>query len=103
MSEIGVNVSNTWNSYLRIPRDGKLLIPAAGMKKTEKNVELNKNVKLTLSAKNVKGLWGMGAGFLLEGEASFIYEGEEFEMMKNLFPFMTRVLEIDAKKIIQTL
>ena len=63
LSEIGVNVSNTWNSYLRIPRDGKLLIPASGMKKTDKNVELNKNVKLTLSAKNVRGLWGMGSSF----------------------------------------
>ena len=51
----------------------------------------------------MKGLWGMGSGFLLEGEASFIYEGEEFEMMKNLFYFMTRVLEINVKKIIQTL
>ena len=57
LSEIGVNVSNTWNSYLRIPRDGKLLIPASGMKKTDKNVEL------TLSKKNVRGLWGMGSSF----------------------------------------
>ena len=27
-STIGVNVSNTWNSYLRVPRDGRILIPA---------------------------------------------------------------------------
>ncbi len=101
-SNIGVNVSNTWNSYLRIPSDGRILIPAAGMKKTEKNIELNKNVKVTLGSKEVKGLWGPGAGFLLEGEAEFIYEGEEFEFMKNIFPFMSRVLAINVNKITQT-
>lgn len=101
-SNLGVNVSNTWNSYLRVPRDGRLLIPAAGMKKTERNVELNKEVKVTLGTKEVQGLWGPGAGFLLEGEAEFIYEGDEFELMKATFPFMSRVLAINVNKITQT-
>lgn len=100
--ENGVNVSNTWNSYLRVPTDGRLLIPAAGMKKTEKNVNLNNNVKLTLGTKEVQGLWGPGAGFLLEGTAEFIYEGKEYETMKELFPFMGRVLAVTVNKIKQT-
>ncbi len=101
-STLGVNVSNTWNSYLRVPRDGRILIPAAGMKKTEKNVELNKDVKVTLGTKEVQGLWGPGAGFLLEGQAEFIYEGAEFELMKEAFPFLSRVIAIDVNKIVQT-
>ena len=101
-SNLGVNVSNTWNSYLRVPRDGRILIPAAGMKKTEKNIELNKNVKVTLGTKEVQGIWGPGAGFLLEGEAEFVYEGDDFELMKDTFPFMSRVLAININKITQT-
>lgn len=97
-----VNVSNTWNSYLRIPADGKLLIPAAGMNHTEKNVKLNKNVKLTLGSKEVQGLWGPGAGFLLEGTAEFVYEGPDYEMMKAAFPFMNRVLSVTVTSIKQT-
>ncbi len=101
-AEENVNVSNTWASYLRIPKDGRLLIPAAGMKKTEKNIGLNPNVKLTLGTKEVKGLWGPGAGFLLVGTAEFLYEGEEYEMMKEAFPFLSRVLVINVDKITQT-
>ena len=72
------------------------------MKKTEKNIQQNKNVKLTLGSKEVKGLWGSGAGFLLIGTAEFIYEGEEFDLMKEAFPFMSRVLAVDVSSIKQT-
>ena len=101
-AENDVNVSNTWNSYLRIPKDGRILVPAAGMKKTEKYIGLNPNVKLTLGTKEVQGLWGPGAGFLLVGTAEFVYDGEEYEMMKKAFPFLSRVLAINVDKITQT-
>jgi len=96
------NVSNTWNSYLRVIEDGRILIPAAGMNKTEANIKLNNNVKITLGSKKVQGLWGPGTGFLLEGTAEFLYEGKEFDMMKSIFPFMNRVLSITVNKIRQT-
>ena len=39
-AEENVHVVNTWNSYLVKSGENKLLIPAAGMRKTQKNVEI---------------------------------------------------------------
>ena len=50
----GADVSNTWNSYLNI-KENRILIPAAGMNKTQANIEKNPNVKLTVGSKD--GLW----------------------------------------------
>ena|ERR1035437_5074540 len=49
------HVVNTWNSYLIITADERILIPAYGFRKTEKNVDVNNNVKLTLGSKEVIG------------------------------------------------
>ena len=98
----GADVSNTWNSYLNV-KENKILIPAAGMNKTQANIEKNPNVKLTVGSKEVMGKWAMGSGFLILGTAKFITSGEEFDLMKEKFPFLSRVLEITVSKIIQTL
>ena len=98
----GADVSNTWNSYLNI-KENRILIPAAGMNKTQANIEKNPNVKLTVGSKEVMGKWAMGSGFLILGTAKFITSGEEFDLMKKKFPFLSRVLEITVSKIIQTL
>lgn len=98
-----VNVANTWNSYLRMPQDGRLLIPAAGMHAIEKNIGLNNAVKLTLGSREVQGLIGPGAGFALEGKAEFIYEGPDYDMMKAAFPFLSRGLAITVTAIKQTI
>ena len=98
----GADVSNTWNSYLNV-KENKILIPAAGMNKTQANIEKNPNVKLTVGSKEVMGKWAMGSGFLILGTAKFITSGNEFDLMKEKFPFLSRVLEITVSKIIQTL
>ena len=98
----GADVSNTWNSYLNI-KENRILIPAAGMNKTQANIEKNPNVKLTVGSKEVMGHWAMGSGFLILGTAKFITSGEEFDSMKEKFPFLSRVLEITVSKVIQTL
>ena len=98
----GADVSNTWNSYLNVKED-RILIPAAGMNKTQANIEKNPNVKLTVGSKEVMGKWAMGSGFLILGTAKFITSGEEFDSMKEKFPFLSRVLEITVSKVIQTL
>ena len=98
----GADVSNTWNSYLNV-KENRILIPAAGMNKTQANIEKNPNVKLTVGSKEVMGKWAMGSGFLILGTAKFITSGEEFNSMKEKFPFLSRVLEIDVSKVIQTL
>lgn len=98
----GADVSNTWNSYLNV-KENRILIPAAGMNKTQANIEKNPNIKLTVGSKEVMGKWAMGSGFLILGTAKFITSGEEFDSMKEKFPFLSRVLEITVSKVIQTL
>ncbi len=97
------HIVNTWNSYLTMTEDNRILIPAAGMTSTEADVKENNRVKITLGNKEVQGLFTQGAGFRLEGTAKFIEAGKEFEMMKEKFPFLTRVLEITLIEVKQTL
>ena len=97
------HVSNTWNSYLVIVEENKILIPAAAMINTENNININPNVKLTLGSHEVMGYRYMGTGFLLEGTAKFLKDGENFKMMRDKFPFLTRVLEVTVSSCKQTL
>ena len=97
------HVANTWNSYLTIPTDGTILIPAWKMRETEKKVLKNSKVLLTLGSKEVAGKMGPGTGFLLEGTARFLNSGPEFDMMKSKFSFLTRVLEVTVTSIKQTI
>lgn len=96
------HLSNTWNSYLVID-ENKILIPAAAMINTENNIKINPKVKLTLGSSEVMGYRYMGTGFLLEGTAKFLKDGENFKMMSEKFPFLTRVLEITVSSCKQTL
>lgn len=98
------HVINTWNSYLFITDDERILIPAAGMRITQKNIEKNSKVKLTLGSKEVLGYKDyQGTGFLIEGTGNFIISGNEFDSMHQTFPFLSRVLEITVSSIKQTL
>jgi hypothetical protein len=97
------HVVNTWNSYLVKPSDGRLLIPAYAMRKTEKKTLQNDKVLLTVGSKEVTGRMGPGCGFLIEGKAKFISSGPEYDMMKAKFSFLTRVLEVTVTSIKQTL
>jgi uncharacterized pyridoxamine 5'-phosphate oxidase family protein len=97
------HVVNTWNSYLVVVEGNKILIPAAAMIKTEENIKVNPKVKLTLGSKEVMGYRYMGTGFLLEGSAKFLKDGEYFKMMSEKYPFLTRVLEVTVDSCRQTL
>ncbi|MCB2288609.1 pyridoxamine 5'-phosphate oxidase family protein [Clostridium sp. CS001] len=94
----GINephVVNTWNSYLVVTSDERILIPAYAMNKTEKNININNKVKMTLGSKEVLGYKDyQGTGFVIEGTAKYLESGSEFDMMKEKFSFLTRVLEI---------
>ncbi len=95
---------NTWNSYLVVTDDERILIPAYGFRKTQKNVEINKTVKIALGSKDVLGYKDyQGTGFIVEGTAAYIESGTEYDMMKNKFSFLTRVLEITVNKAKQML
>ena len=96
------HVVNTWNTYLHITDDERILLPAWAMRKTEKKVIKNNNVLLTVGSKEVEGKMGPGTGFLVKGTARYISSGPEWDMMKEKFSFMTRVFEITVESINQT-
>jgi len=101
---VEVHVANTWNSYLVVTDDERILIPAYALRKTEKNVDVNNKVKITLGSKDVVGYNDyQGTGFLVDGTARYISEGEEYDMMKEKFSFLTRVLEITVESAKQML
>ncbi len=97
------HVANTWNNYLIVVEENKILIPAAAMIKTEENINANPKVKLTLGSKEVIGYKYMGTGFLLEGTAKFLKDGDNFKKMKEKCPFLTRTLEVTVTSCKQTL
>jgi hypothetical protein len=95
---------NTWNSYLVVTEDGRILIPAYAFRKTEKNVRVNNRIKMTLGSKEVLGYKGyQGTGFVIEGTASYIESGPEFDSMKAKFSFLTRVFEVTVDSAKQML
>jgi len=101
---VETHVANTWNSFLVITEDERILIPAYGFRKTEKNVHVNNHVLLTLGTREVLGYKDYpGTGFLVKGTAGYLSSGSEYDMMKEKFPFLTRVLEITVTKATQML
>lgn len=98
------HIVNTWNSYLVITSDERILIPAYAMHRTEKNVNQNNKVKMALGSKEVLGYNNyQGTGFIVEGTAKYLESGAEFDMMKEKFSFLTRVLEITVSSAKQML
>lgn len=89
------HIVNTWNSYLVVTEDERILIPAYAMHRTEKNINVNNKIKLALGSREVLGYKDyQGTGFVVEGTARYISSGPEFDMMKEKFSFLTRVLEV---------
>ncbi len=100
------HIVNTWNSYLVVISgdSDRILIPAYAMKKTEKNTLANNTIKLALGSREVLGYRDyQGTGFVVEGQARFIDGGEEYDMMKDKFSFLTRVLEVTVTSAKQML
>lgn len=98
------HIVNTWNSYLVVTEDQRILVPAYAMLRTEKNLQQNNKLKLALGSKNVLGYNDyQGTGFVLEGTGRYLSDGPEYEMMKEKFSFLTRVLEITVTSAKQML
>ena len=98
------HIVNTWNSYIVVTDDGRLLIPAYGFRKTGKNVNVNNKIKLALGSREVLGYKDyQGTGFIVTGTARYISSGDEYEYMKKKFPFLTRVFEVTVDKATQML
>src|SRR3990172_988201 len=102
-SDGGTHLVNTWNSYVQINGEGRLMIPAGHMHKTEVNVAKNNKVLVTVGSREVEGSHGPGAGFLVEGTAVFLTFGPQFEAVKQRFPWARAALEITVISATQTL
>lgn len=101
--EDGPHLVNTWNSYIMVTPDDKLLIPASGYNKTERNLSVQNHVILSIASKEIEGYRGKGTGFIVTGTTRFIKSSKDFDRMKEKFSWIRAVLEItvtDAKQML---
>ncbi|GFE60200.1 pyridoxamine 5'-phosphate oxidase family protein [Geobacter sp. AOG2] len=103
LGEEGPHMVNTWNSYVRISEDGRLLIPAGYMHRTEANIAFNNNVLITLGSSKVAGNLGPGIGFLIKGTAHFITTGPDFDVIKAKFAWARATVAVTIETVTQTL
>ncbi|MFA5252192.1 MAG: pyridoxamine 5'-phosphate oxidase family protein [Phycisphaerae bacterium] len=99
----GPHMVNTWNSYIRITEDERLLIPAGYMHQTEANIAANNKVLVTLGSSKVAGKNGPGTGFLIKGTAAFLTTGPDFEATKTIFKWARAALAVTITSVTQTL
>lgn len=98
------HLTNTWNSYLTITDDGRILAPAAGMTHLERDLESNHKILMSVGARAVEGRNGyQGTGFRIEGTAQLLTEGSDFDLVKEKYNFLRKVLEITPDVAIQLL
>lgn len=103
LGEDGPHMVNTWNSYLKITDDGRLLIPAGYMHRTEANIAFNNSVLITLGSSKVPGTIGPGTGFLIKGTAAFVTSGPDFDVIKAKYSWARGVLAVTIDSATQTL
>jgi len=98
----GPHLVNTWNSYIKVWADGRLLIPAGYMHRTEANIAYNNKVLMTLNSRKVTGNHGPGAGFLIKGTAAFLTSGPEYDSLKAKFNWVRAALAVTIDSADQT-
>jgi len=103
LGQDGPHLVNTWNSYIKITNDGRLLIPAGYLQVTEANIATNNKVLITLGSSKVAGKNGPGTGFLIKGTASFMTSGPDFDAIKAKFSWARAALAITIHSATQTL
>ena len=103
MGKDAPHMVNSWNSYLRVTPDGRLLIPVGAMHQTEANVALNRQVLVSMGSSKVPGKHGPGTGYLVKGEAVFITSGPDFDVVKARFGWARATLAITIQSATQTL
>ncbi|QJW46059.1 FMN-binding protein [bacterium BFN5] len=101
--EDGPHLVNTWNSYITVTPEDKLLIPAAGYNKTEQNLASKNELLLSIASREIDGYRGKGTGFIVRGSTRFIKSGEAFDQMKAKFSWIRAVLEVTVTSAKQML
>ncbi len=95
----GIHLAATWNSYIEVLYNDTLLIPAGHLNKTQRNVEAGSEVQMILASKDVAGLQGNGAGFLLKGKAKFEESGINFDKLKSRFSWVRSAMVFNVKEV----
>lgn len=95
------HVVNTWNSFVKIDNDD-FIVPVGGMNIMEEILSHNDKVLVTVGSREVEGLHGAGAGFLLSGNASIIEDGDECIAIKKVYPWARAMLKIKITNVKQT-
>jgi len=103
LGQDGPHMVNTWNNYIQITADGRLLIPAGYMQRTEANIAFNSNVLITLGSSKVAGKLGPGTGFLIKGTATFLTSGPDFDAIKAKFVWARGAVAVTIASVTQTL
>ncbi|XER12245.1 FMN-binding protein [Sporomusa aerivorans] len=99
----GAHLVNTWNNYIEVTADDKLLIPASGYNKTEKNLTKHNAITLSIASREIEGYRGKGTGFIVEGTTRFIKSGPDFDRVKERFSWIRAVLEVTVTSAKQML
>lgn len=102
LGQDGPHMVNTWNSYIKISADGRLLIPAGYMHRTQANVAFNSDILISLGSSKVTGNHGPGAGFLIKGKAVFITSGPDFDFLKSKFEWLRATMAVTIDSATQT-
>lgn len=103
LGQDGPHMVNTWNSYVRITNDERLLIPVGYMHRTEANIAYNNQVLITFGSRKVAGKMGPGTGFLIKGTAHIEASGPDFDSIKAKFAWARAVMAVTPRSIEQTL
>jgi hypothetical protein len=103
LGEDGPHLVNTWNSYIQITSDERLLIPVGYMHRTEANIAFNNQVLITLGSSKVAGNMGPGTGFLIKGTAEIVTAGADFDLIKAKFSWARAVMVVTIASATQTL
>ena len=99
----GPHLVNTWNSYIKVTDEGRLLIPAGYMNATEANIARDNRVLITIGSHEVAGKLGPGTGFLIKGTAAFVTSGPDFDTMKAKYAWARATLVVTVQSATQTL
>lgn len=95
------HVVNTWHSFVTVNSD-YFIVPVGGMNTMEEILSHDNRVLVTVGSREVEGLHGAGAGFLLFGNATIIYDGDECELIKKNYPWARAMMKIMVTHATQT-
>lgn len=103
LGQDGPHMVNTWNSYVAITSDERLLIPVGYMQHTEANIAFNNQVLITFGSSKVAGNIGPGTGFLIKGTAEIITSGPDFDVVKARYSWARATMAVRIASATQTL